>query len=482
MKPTFTLFLLFLFSIVAVSQDWVLINENRIYNYTHSDSAIITTSIRIDSVKIQNNDTWFYFNTIVTPCDTCSDPGYYLAYQPDFLDYRCIRLSDSAYWFTGITSKVILPYSNIGDQWLFDTLNNITASCQDIRSEFNFGYNDSVKIISLSSGDSILLSKGFGILQFPDFVHGGYYRLSGIDNEDIGETVPGFYEIFDFEVGDVFQTKQHYGGQGYYHTLFIKYTILAKNVCSDTISYTVKRTGYDIAHQDFYYYTPIYIDDIIDVQFQISSNLYFDIYPMQAYRTSICELYNSDVYYPITFYPFVSFLKYKKDENNDFTKESGGLSSESQFIPGLYTLEDSLFIPIPENTYSFHFECKAGIGISNYSYTTLEWGENYKLLGYIKGGDTTGTVYSDSYLLGKEIIKQETTIKVFPNPASDIVCVEGLRSGDIVRLHSILGREIKVVPATEDQIQISLKELSSGLYFLQVRRGDQVQVFKVLKE
>lgn len=67
-----------------------------------------------------------------------------------------------------------------------------------------------------------------------------------------------------------------------------------------------------------------------------------------------------------------------------------------------------------------------------------------------------------------------STIRVFPNPTNNYVFIEGMESNTVesVRVYDVLGREIKHVVISEEQIRVDLSKESDGLYILEVQMID----------
>jgi M6 family metalloprotease-like protein len=73
-------------------------------------------------------------------------------------------------------------------------------------------------------------------------------------------------------------------------------------------------------------------------------------------------------------------------------------------------------------------------------------------------------------------------ISVYPNPVSDIVCVDGIPSGTSLTITDLQGREISITDLTSIRQYIDMSELNSGIYLLHfVNQGDAV-TRKVLKQ
>ena len=91
----------------------------------------------------------------------------------------------------------------------------------------------------------------------------------------------------------------------------------------------------------------------------------------------------------------------------------------------------------------------------------------YKL--QVTSGDNTKTVvYSISVLVNVDNIGMDL-VKVYPNPATDMIHIEGMRENCKVIVTSILGNTVKIVDSSEiNNATISVKELPAGIYLLRI--------------
>ncbi|GAB3641453.1 RICIN domain-containing protein [Spirosoma arcticum] len=65
------------------------------------------------------------------------------------------------------------------------------------------------------------------------------------------------------------------------------------------------------------------------------------------------------------------------------------------------------------------------------------------------------------------------SVRVYPNPASDVVRVEGV-AGSEVSVVDMLGRVCTIVVSREDNCQLDVSALASGLYLLQIKKAGSV--------
>lgn len=78
---------------------------------------------------------------------------------------------------------------------------------------------------------------------------------------------------------------------------------------------------------------------------------------------------------------------------------------------------------------------------------------------------------------GCRLQEQELSIRLYPNPATDYLIVQGLdhlHQGDIIKasITNTLGQVVKQIPHL-DRTQIEVTDLSAGLYYLSIYRNDQ---------
>ncbi len=72
---------------------------------------------------------------------------------------------------------------------------------------------------------------------------------------------------------------------------------------------------------------------------------------------------------------------------------------------------------------------------------------------------------------------------VYPNPATDIVYLKGIKAQDVIRLTDLTGKILQQNTATIPVMQLSLSGYAKGLYFVQVITGGHIQrTFKISKK
>ncbi len=260
MKKYISIFVIMLSFISLSAQNWQLISSNLKYNYQINDSGFITHQIFADSIEIDGFDTIFYLNRIVTVYDTSANTQYSIEFkiknQPQFL-MRQVRIdTNNVHTFQDTIEFMIKTDAHFGNLWTFNAEAEINAVISFEGTENVLEQTDSVKFISLSDGRTIKISKNYGIYYFEQET-GDYYELIGIEGDtNIGEHLPDFWDVFDWEVGDIIQLKSGgstYGDGYWYDELCKKYTILSKTITNDTLIFNVSGWVRSISIVDWYY-------------------------------------------------------------------------------------------------------------------------------------------------------------------------------------------------------------------------------------
>ena len=249
------LFVLFCFvSQFSFSQNWSVINMTDKFNYRLDSDEVITATIWADSVDWNGSDSVFYLNRVL--CDSCAtilggpntwcDTCYGLKNQPQFMQRKSVVSASGMVNFRDTNNIVLNTLSALNDTWLFDSVQSISATVLAISEDSVFGNTDSVKTLLLTTGDTVKLSKSYGLLQFPNgYGFNSYYRLVGIEGRNQGEQIPRYAGFFDFDVGDMFE---YHGYSGYiilgqcfsltydqYCTWKRKFTVISRTQSSDTL-------------------------------------------------------------------------------------------------------------------------------------------------------------------------------------------------------------------------------------------------------
>ena len=480
-RQTIFLLLILLLSSNIEAQNWKPLNLSDKYNYQIDTADYITNTLWLDSVEVIEDDSVFYMNRIMTMCDTCSDNEndyYALKNQPQFLMRKMIKKSDSLYIFSDTTEFIIKPLSNYADTWIFNEANSISAIITAVIEENIFGQIDSVKIISLSNGKIIKISKNFGILQFFDWQTNANYSLVGIeDNRYFGEQVVNFYDFYNFQIGDVFQRLIVNSGAESFDSEYIKYTILSKQEFIDSIKYHVEGK-YKFIHYEFgnSYEENYLIDSIITFY----NTQFINLYNHECVK--INDYINED-YYEGWFDEAVDNLEIYK-EDNLLVKSIYGASNSLDSKYYKPTIENPDFLEIVLFPEMIVIEYKESLGLTNYHINIFEFGFSDRLIGYIRDGITYGEVFPDSWYGISNVENINNNIQIYPNPAQNFININ-LHSTNTQNIKiNIFDYTGKIVLSTYSQNsnpQIDISALKTGMYFITIKSDKNIYKSKFIK-
>ena len=452
-------------------------------NYQHADSAYISHTIWVDSAIVEGADSVFFTNRIVK--DVPGNPEIVLRNQPQFFGKYLVKQQYGFYLIGDPYNYTIYAYGDLGESWSFTGTSGISAEVTSLFTESVFGVTDSVKVISLSDGNEIKLTKNFGILQFPDFENGGYFELVGIQDTEFGESVPGFWEIYDFEVGDVFQyTGEVGGGSSMYIDYYTKkYTIEAKIIQDDQINYSIfgYRNGYywDLGSPwNSYGYSEVIEEDVI---YNLEDDHYINLYPNQITRLwdGWCsQSYDENTYAKCKIYKDTNQV-IKKQVGFKFKEGYGNTIGELYAIPNEFTDTLLRFIePFPPEG-AIGITIKKNLGITEFIAYYFEDQDLFQLEGYIKNGDTVGTITPDSLLFSS--IKDERDledIRPYPNPAKEQITFLNLQIGKnpglSIHLLGLDGKFVQEFQPNNQTNSFSVSDLKPGLYIYTITQNQEI--------
>ncbi|HNY02070.1 MAG TPA: T9SS type A sorting domain-containing protein, partial [Bacteroidales bacterium] len=456
---------------ILPAQPWSPVNKTEKSNFRLESATIISHVICVDSAKGIGGDSVFYLNRVVKRCTVCPDTNYFLKNQPQFLLREMVKRPGGDYVFRNPGSFLIKTMAETGQSWLFDTAAALTAQVTQKSWNQVLGEWDSIKTITLSNGQFFLLSKEHGLLWFPVFGQNDYYNLEGISGRNLGTQLPGFREVYNFKVGDVFQYDNfwmHYGlGEG--GERLIKRRILGKDSTAEGYEYLVENRilFWEVSvigatgpkHHDYQLNTWTLVD---------SSDHVCNLYPGQLIDDPVGEGsgWNASAASVIA--------------------DTGGIVSRfagsADFPVCSYGTGDTLLPYLAPWEFSHKFS--ATLGEVWYLYNVFEIYSNYRLIGYIKNGDTTGIIYpDDSILQPVRPVTPDQRLIVFPNPASGKLNVHLPEyTGKKVTIELFNQQGIPVRKDTDVTLPVTLDVagLTPGIYMMIVRGDGLFQSRKVV--
>ena len=369
---------------------------------------------------------------------------------------------------------MLLGLANLGDTWDFTA--TISAEVTNIAEDDIFGQTDSVKTISLSDGNEIRLSKNFGILKFPDFEYGGYFELIGIQDTDYGEQVIDFWDIFDFEVGDVQQRYSYFSNPPNTKVRNTKILFNSKEVFNDHITYDVYRltNGYD-------YWSGVY-SDYSDIY---SGSITYSLQEHQRANSFQDELLQLEGYYCSPDADYYSFTQVSTYPDSLGPNKHWGTFFNSPDFQGLFyeiSSSNDTLLPIPyeclaEGPHGMTYTESLGITLSYYDdqFETVDY--SY-LTGYIKDGDTVGVITPDSVFFTRinEKTIQNNTFNIYPNPATDWLYIKPKDLGNglsySIKIRDVFGQLVgEDMDIRSSLYAMDISGLQSGVYVYEIKES-----------
>lgn len=453
------LLLLFILPGWAMAQSWQPLHQNKDYLFRLSDDTIQQViNVRPDAWY---GDSVLHLNRVVA---YDSATNYYNQFMPCLLGNELYE-HNGAYTFDGNNRICIKPTEALNTAWLYDTSQNISAQITQLSSISVFSMPDSVITISLSSGDSILLSKRYGLLSFP-LGNGMYVNAVGVrDTTCHGECIPNAIEMMDFSMGDVFMYKAtdfsyEPAPSTTTHTVieYRKRYINTKAPFADSViydSHVLQRTEY-YTNSTFNYFTETSFDETFKVE--RNSGDFLSATPFTPVQMNFANNfgwpYGEFSYLGTTTYGF-RVIDVTKTDSGQYQKVNGPL----------YCLPGDTFVQY-NNSSGNKKEYISGLGLTYYYSDAFEntgWHE-VKQLGYIHNGIAHGIVMDDIEVVTGMQEGAANKVSVYPMPAFDLLHISSAEDFD-VRLFDLNGMELLKGTFKPNGV-LAVHELASGHYFL----------------
>ena len=312
-----------------------------------------------------------------------------------------------------------------------------------------------------------------------------YITFSFSQTSIIDTCGPSFKDIYNFEVGDVFQYFQpHYGENqsGFISSdITTKYTIIDKTIVGDTFNYKIK----GIKYTDNYCSCSLSKKDKTSSVIINENLIYID---SSNHFLNKCKNELIIVKGPQQNKVFEDRLTYAFGEIDSlFSTVQLNENNKAEKIIGDY--ENIFFDNKKDSSLPVFMTYKAvyakNTGLIEEKIISFEYGNKLNLQGYIKNGDTTGTVSSDRLLLSIAPINNnlQSQIIIFPNPSKGIIHVlftNELSNPLIYSVSNNQGLQLQSNNLTSNDIDLS--NLDKGVYFLTINDENNYSTTKIVLE
>lgn len=253
---------------LTLAQDWnpLPANQTLLYQYPGNTQSLQYSimAAKCDSVVAEGQDSVHYLYRIdraafpgetAVGCNNWTREPDYVLNQDHYFGQKMVRRPDGDCHFISSSADSFLLKSHApqGATWMWD--DTTTATISAITATTVFGQADSVKVIALSNGNTLRLSKSHGLIAAYAFFSADYinsnnpqFKLWGIPELALGRKLPGFDGVFGHQVGDQFGYKKKHSSYpfgGYTTTYTVNLKILSAIPGSDTSYLARIKVAYD---------------------------------------------------------------------------------------------------------------------------------------------------------------------------------------------------------------------------------------------
>ena len=142
-----------------------------------------------------------------------------------------------------------------------------------------------------------------------------------------------------------------------------------------------------------------------------------------------------------------------------------------QTTDGEYTFSD-----LPEGDYRITAD------IAGYDPGTIDiLVEEDKIINFIVNS-TDKTITAELETVTKAPSVQQSNLKIYPNPATDILHISGLEGTYSVKIINVLGQLQYSVNESLSELSININHLPSGMYFVRIESGKAITTSKIIKQ
>lgn len=508
MKKLYALPFALIFALPTQAGVWDLFPLGNATYYADSAQQPVSVELyRMDSVLPGAGEDVLYFNKrsrsqMLGPCAaTLHDPFSYL--YGNLAQDSLIQRNDTAFYTSDYSTLpfYFLPQASLGQSWTVtsdysgNSFNQITITCMSIEQRTFLGITDSVKVFSLMPNGSypgqtpisdfqIVLSKAHGLVEFvpfaqflyhPNYIDFGVVKMVGVRDgvNSVGFDKPEFADYFHLHAGDVLYWEIHDrpADISYPETYaYRKDSITSSTITPDSVIYYGDVTHF---HPDG---TIGHFSGLIGRYYR--SN--FEVL-LNAGTNALAFMQNEDIPNEMPFGFFPNAILYAGPYH--FSMADNGLDTitELGFSWGGHYW-DTTYCEVGQVTdtdNAYKIDTRAGCTWISYGFLQPFEVHTTTLIGSVINGVEDGDITLSVNTLNS-INGQAFTL--MPNPAKESITFQGLPLGAIVQyaIYDGLGRQ--AMQGTLLTTALSVEKLKPGVYVVQVRLSDRIEMARFVKE
>ncbi len=475
--------LLCLTSIAAFGQNWSAFTSGRTYHYkSDTATALPDQSIHFDDVTLVAADSMFSVARRFRPL---SGVDTNQRNQPMFCGREIAARTDGSFNFRNPGNIALKTRAGVGVFFAIDSLTGLTATISRAYQGMVLGLAlDSIKVFTTQALDSLVLSKSHGILEWPASLGGNRFTLSGIQENAIGQTLPGYDGFFPYNVGDEYffeseismgdliedrqvfrvrfkvDTNQRVIGGSHLHwqgfvrqESYLGGVFQNLNAAPASGTFMLQDRANDIVHKSH--------DEQVRAPRSLSA--YQLPSPWATYNiTSAADSLN------LAWDGLWTTMTYQRNAGKTelhLGKTTGAVGWLYRGIGG-----DTC---VASNFEHIRAVFKEGSGVTHVEFASFFVHGTFDLVGSIIGGDTTGVIFTDSVLMANaNAVNPVLQWNAFPNPTHDVLALQWTESkpGQVAVLD--LAGKVLLTKVTQGLgTMIDVRDLPTGMYLLRFTQG-----------
>lgn len=458
------------------------------YSYLEPDDYLHV--IRVDSTDTIGGNVHSYFNFLIRPDTTPFTDCFGGTFQgfrigPNLFGSEMIDYGSGTYAFIHQSDTFKLETTTTpGMKWEFNPATGDSAWIDSLYVASILDTTDTIIDIQTSGGKTLSISQNHGITQAvalfplylseewaPNFMARTVDTLSllGIKELNIGRSYPGFEGVYDHDIGDKFSTDRWAWTLSYDYGSGNYYEFEVQGIDTTTAPGTI---DYDV----FYRNTNRHRTDPY-------SGLVTD---PPTTGTTTMSINRSD-------HAGLDYLPSSFPDTTAAHSMSIAYLSSARINPTMY---DRIEIEV-KDIYDLSYDTCAnawrgsiiwlggsekkygeGVGMTTDLLSSWDEGHSYELKCYIKGTEVWPIGDTCLALEREDLIKDEKTVHIYPNPATDKLIIESvnIKEGPMeIDIYTSTGQLVKLnsIRSTGTTHSIDVSNLSPGIYFMNIRMDKQ---------